>query len=183
MRFVCNGRGEARGPGRHGLAPHCHHSQAHSAHVCHARSSCHAGELYAAGDPELVADRLKARKLLRAYNQEVDYEDQATKLDLLRRLGIKFDEQSPPFFEPPLYLDYGYNITVGKECVLEPRNWEEGGHDTLRLVGMAAGAARGSLGQASTGGIGDHGVDPVTQTPPPSPEPNALPGSTATSTR
>lgn len=90
-----------------------------------------------AGDPELVADRLMARKLLRAYNHDVDYEDQAAKLDLLRRLGIKFDEQSPPFFEPPLFLDYGYGITVGKECVRELGDWARG---------LKKGGGRGMVG-------------------------------------
>ncbi|KFM27332.1 Maltose O-acetyltransferase [Auxenochlorella protothecoides] len=73
------------------------------------------GELYWAGDPQLLAERRSTRKLMRRYNHEIDYEDEPTKLSVLKEMGITFDAQHPPFFEPPLFLDYGYNITVGKE--------------------------------------------------------------------
>lgn len=79
------------------------------------------GELYDAEDPELVAERERARELTREYNQTAsdDYEERR---DLLTELlGSLADEC---YIEPPFRCDYGYNIHVGEnfyanfDCVI-----------------------------------------------------------------
>jgi maltose O-acetyltransferase len=74
-----------------------------------------AGELYNAGDPELVAGRSKARKLFTQYNA-LSYDDQEGKKVILRDLlgGFKnnIDIQSP------FYCDYGSNIFAGENVFL-----------------------------------------------------------------
>ncbi len=68
------------------------------------------GELYNAGDAELVALRSKARRLFSQYNA-AGYDDKETKLTVLEELlgGFKgaIDIQSP------FYCDYGLNIFTG----------------------------------------------------------------------
>jgi len=68
------------------------------------------GELYQAGDPELVRDRLNARRLTRLYNQTLENEwEQRTQL--LRELFGSTGSQL--YIEPAFRCDYGYNIHVG----------------------------------------------------------------------
>ncbi|MFB6201667.1 MAG: sugar O-acetyltransferase [Halorhabdus sp.] len=69
-----------------------------------------AGEQYDASDPELVADRERARELTMAFNQFAPsaYEDKQALLGEL--FGAGGEEAS---VEAPLQVDYGYNITVG----------------------------------------------------------------------
>lgn len=69
-----------------------------------------AGELYAAGDPELTALRTRARDLTRALNltRESDREERARLLrELLPRAGRNL------WIEPPFYCDYGCHIHAG----------------------------------------------------------------------
>lgn len=74
-----------------------------------------AGQLYDANDPELWEDRVSCRRLLRRFNHDLDYDNaQARQLLLSEILGSSIDTDEPPFFEPPFYCDYGYNITIGK---------------------------------------------------------------------
>ena len=69
-----------------------------------------AGELYLASDPELVADRLSARRLLQAYNGTRPEETERRR-ELLQRL---FGRIGPRFeIEPPFFCDYGWNIAAG----------------------------------------------------------------------
>jgi len=71
-----------------------------------------AGELYFAADPQLSEERLKARKLVKAFNdsQPDAIEERAALLkDLLRRTGKNF------WIEPPFFCDYGYNIRAGED--------------------------------------------------------------------
>jgi maltose O-acetyltransferase len=63
-----------------------------------------AGELYLAGDPELVADRTRCEELMRAYNGDGDL---AVLAELLGSLGKE------AYIRPPFFCDYGYNITLG----------------------------------------------------------------------
>ena len=69
-----------------------------------------AGELYLSADPELVAERLRARQLVREYNATAP-EETARRTALLAglfgRLGV------PVEIEPPFHCDYGYNIDAG----------------------------------------------------------------------
>lgn len=80
-----------------------------------------AGELYDAGDPELVRDRERARRLTRQFNATLE-NDAAGRRALLEEL---FGGLGPnPSIEPPFRCDYGYNIHVGAyfyanfDCVL-----------------------------------------------------------------
>lgn len=69
-----------------------------------------AGELYLAADEELVAERLKARRLARLYNATTETDDTQRREILsqwLGAIGEKFE------IEPPFRCDYGYNISVG----------------------------------------------------------------------
>lgn len=68
-----------------------------------------AGELYNGMDPDLVAERMKARMLLRSFNNsrpdELEWRENLLR-DLLRAEGRIW-------IEPPFYCDYGFNISVG----------------------------------------------------------------------
>jgi len=69
-----------------------------------------AGELYRASDAELVAERRRARLLLREYNASSAEEIQqraAILSELLGGIGQSLE------IEPPFFCDYGYNIVVG----------------------------------------------------------------------
>ncbi|MFA1610972.1 maltose acetyltransferase domain-containing protein [Halobellus rubicundus] len=69
-----------------------------------------AGERYDASDPELVADRERARRLLRRFNRAA-VDDAETRRELLGSLlGSVGGEVH---VEPPFRCDYGYNIRVG----------------------------------------------------------------------
>jgi maltose O-acetyltransferase len=63
-----------------------------------------AGELYVAGDPELVADRQRCEQLMRRYNTDGD---EAVLRELLASVGKE------AYIRPPFFCDYGYNITLG----------------------------------------------------------------------
>ena len=67
-----------------------------------------AGELYVAGDPELVADRARCERLQRAFNSEPDEDARLRVLaELLGGLG------RASYIRPPFFCDYGFNITLG----------------------------------------------------------------------
>jgi len=68
------------------------------------------GELYLASDPELVAGRVRARRLWARYNAS-DPADAAGRLALLRELLGRVDETVA--IEPPFYCDYGSQIAFG----------------------------------------------------------------------
>lgn len=79
------------------------------------------GEIYLAGDEELVREREQARRLTRLYNQttETDAEERTR---LLQTLFGTVGEGV--YIEPTFRCDYGYNIYVGKgffanfDCVM-----------------------------------------------------------------
>jgi maltose O-acetyltransferase len=68
------------------------------------------GELYNPFDPQLVADRKRARLLFKAFNDTHDDQPEE-RLRLLQMLiptvGVGL------LIEPPFYCDYGSNITIG----------------------------------------------------------------------
>lgn len=69
------------------------------------------GELYQAADPELVKDRLNARRLTRLFNQSLETENEQ-RIELLREL---FGSTGNNYYiEPSFRCDYGYNIHVGE---------------------------------------------------------------------
>lgn len=69
------------------------------------------GELYNAGDTELVNERLNARRLTRLYNQSLET-DNNKRTKLLKELFGSTGENL--FIEPTFHCDYGYNIHVGE---------------------------------------------------------------------
>lgn len=74
-----------------------------------------AGELYLASDPELVALRLKARRLMRLYNTSTEEEPErrgALLKELFGSLGSRAE------VEPPFSCDYGSNIHAGDQLFM-----------------------------------------------------------------
>jgi len=70
-----------------------------------------AGDPYDAADPELVAERKRARELLAAYNRTT-FEQADRRRTLLESL---FDELGADArVEPPFRCDYGFNLRVGE---------------------------------------------------------------------
>jgi maltose O-acetyltransferase len=74
-----------------------------------------AGELYRSADPELVADRYRARMLLRRFNTSApdDIEDRTA---LLRSLFGALGDGA--VVEPTFACDYGYNIRLGRNAFI-----------------------------------------------------------------
>ncbi|SNR28502.1 sugar O-acetyltransferase [Puniceibacterium sediminis] len=72
-----------------------------------------AGELYRPGDAELVADRVRAQGLMRAYNQTILGDTE--RADLLAQL---FGCAEAVAVRAPVYVDYGYNIRLGRDVFL-----------------------------------------------------------------
>lgn len=70
------------------------------------------GALYDPADPELVADRKRARELTRQYN-ETTLDEMTERQDLLDQLLGSIGDDC--YIEPPFRCDYGYNIHVGAE--------------------------------------------------------------------
>ncbi|MGI6037828.1 MAG: maltose acetyltransferase domain-containing protein [Limnochordia bacterium] len=69
------------------------------------------GEFYDPQDRELVAERLRARRLMELFNRS-SATDQEKRIEILRRL--LGSTGGNPYIEPPFYCDYGYNIYVGE---------------------------------------------------------------------
>ena len=63
-----------------------------------------AGELYYAGDPELVEERARCERLMRDYNERGD-------IGVLRELIGALGTES--YIRPPFFCDYGYNVRLG----------------------------------------------------------------------
>lgn len=70
-----------------------------------------AGELYLASDPQLVQERLQARRLCREYNASTE-EETARRLSILQQLLGTVSEDV--YIEPSFKCDYGYNIHLGR---------------------------------------------------------------------
>lgn len=69
-----------------------------------------AGQLYRASDPELVAARIRARRVAHAYgttDPEAQEERRALLIGLFGHMG---DDAT---VEPPFHCDYGWNISLG----------------------------------------------------------------------
>jgi maltose O-acetyltransferase len=74
-----------------------------------------AGGLYRPGDTELVADRAFSQSLQRQYNQTIVSDGDARALILAQWLGAVGKGAS---LRAPLFVDYGYNITIGEDVFL-----------------------------------------------------------------
>src|SRR6478609_739462 len=68
------------------------------------------GDLYLASDPELVAGRIRARRLFARFNAS-DPADAAGRLALLRELFGSVGDDA--WIEPPFQCDYGTQVSVG----------------------------------------------------------------------
>lgn len=69
-----------------------------------------AGEMYDPADPELIGDRMKARELVRIYNETPETETER-RTEILRNLLGTAGEAV--FMESNIRFDYGYNTHVG----------------------------------------------------------------------
>jgi maltose O-acetyltransferase len=69
-----------------------------------------AGKLYDASDPELSAARRRAKELMVKYNRIGDARNDEARQTLAELIG-EFGENVT--LEPPIYLDYGENISIG----------------------------------------------------------------------
>lgn len=72
------------------------------------------GELYDSSDPELVALRLRARRLTRQYNATTE-EETVRRGQILKEL---FGSVGSAFIEPNFRCDYGGNIRVGENLYM-----------------------------------------------------------------
>jgi maltose O-acetyltransferase len=68
------------------------------------------GDLYLASDPQLVAERTRARRLWARFNAS-DPGDVANRVALMRELLGACGTDS--WIEPPFYCDYGTQVTLG----------------------------------------------------------------------
>lgn len=74
-----------------------------------------AGDLYIADDPEIEAAARRARLLMEAFNATAA-DDSSRRHELLTALlGALGDDT---VIRPPLYLDYGSNLSVGRRCFI-----------------------------------------------------------------
>ncbi|RKH53445.1 sugar O-acetyltransferase [Corallococcus sp. AB050B] len=74
-----------------------------------------AGELYNAMDPRLTAERVRARKLLRSYNQSTEDElplRESLLTELMGKVG------AGTWIEPPFRCDYGEHIQLGERVFM-----------------------------------------------------------------
>ncbi|MEM7372534.1 MAG: sugar O-acetyltransferase [Bacteroidota bacterium] len=93
-----------------------------------------ADELYDASDPQLLAMRIKARKLYYQYNQLQEEEQEqryAILSELLGQVGTKVDIQ------PPFHVDYGVHVFLGENvfmnfnCIILDSNTVHIGDNTM----------------------------------------------------
>ncbi len=69
------------------------------------------GDLYKAADPELLKERINARRLTRLFNESLETDDNK-RMELLKELFGSTGESL--YIEPAFRCDYGYNIHVGE---------------------------------------------------------------------
>jgi len=74
-----------------------------------------AGELYNALDPQLIRERVNARRLTRQYNLSTETELKKRNFILKELLG-KYSHGV--YIEPDFRCDYGYNIFLGNEVFI-----------------------------------------------------------------
>lgn len=72
------------------------------------------GYPYKPKDPVLTEERLKARVLVRKFN-ELPAESETERKQVLKQL-LNPASADDVFIEPTFRCDYGYNITIGKGC-------------------------------------------------------------------
>jgi len=70
------------------------------------------GEMYDATNPQLTAERRRARDLCKSLNESHDSEQELRNRIIQELFGSAGDEV---WIEPPFYCDYGSNITLGSK--------------------------------------------------------------------
>ncbi len=70
------------------------------------------GEMYDAKDPQLTAERRRARDLCKSLNESKDSEQELRNRIIRELFGRAGDDV---WIEPPFYCDYGSNITLGSK--------------------------------------------------------------------
>jgi maltose O-acetyltransferase len=75
------------------------------------RTKMLAGEMYDPFDPELVAGRMRARRLCRELNATDDADETGRRAILEQIFGAGGDTV---WMQPPFFCDYGTNITLGQ---------------------------------------------------------------------
>ena len=73
-----------------------------------------AGEKYSPADPKLVLDRARASRICTKYNKR-SFNEINMKSRLMRKL---INTDGVFWIKPPFYCDYGYNISIGKNVML-----------------------------------------------------------------
>ncbi len=92
------------------------------------------GELYFALDPEISAERMSTRLLLKQLNDSPENE-QELRASILKKLLP--NASGDLWIQPPFYCDYGYNIRTGEKvffnfnCVVLDVTYVNIGHRTL----------------------------------------------------
>ncbi|ORX63995.1 trimeric LpxA-like protein, partial [Anaeromyces robustus] len=73
------------------------------------------GKIYDFNDEELTQNRIKCRKLLKKFNN-LEPDDNVKREKYLKKIFKKVGKNLE--IVPPLYCDYGWNITIGDCCTL-----------------------------------------------------------------
>ena len=90
-------------------------------HVASEKQKMLAGDMYDPTDPQLTAERRRARNLCKSLNESHDDEQDLRDRIIRDLFGRSGDDI---WIEPPFYCDYGFNITLGSKvffnfnCVL-----------------------------------------------------------------
>ena len=97
-----------------------------------------AGELYHAGDRELMSLRIKARELIHAYNQTMY--DKEKRAAILQQLGIKtgsnIDIQVPFFCDYGCHIEAGDNFFANFNCIFLDCNYIKIGNNVFLGPGV-----------------------------------------------
>lgn len=123
-----------------------------------------AGDPYDPSDPELVAARGRARRLVREYNA-TGVDERERRLDILD--GLFGSVGDDPTVEPPFRCDYGANLHVGEnffanfDCVVLDAARVEVGDDCQFAPGVHVYTSTHPL-DAADRAAGPESADPVT---------------------
>ncbi|OHT04295.1 putative acetyltransferase [Tritrichomonas foetus] len=84
------------------------------------REKMEASDYYKPGDAELCQLRDRMRRATKNFNQNSSVDRPEEMKEFMRELFNKKELPENLFIEPPIYLDYGYNVTIGKDVFI---NW------------------------------------------------------------
>jgi maltose O-acetyltransferase len=106
-----------------------------------------AGELYDAGDEQLLQMRIKVRGQIHAYNQTAYDKQKRTELlkDILGKMGNNADIQTPFFCDYGCHIEVGDNFFANFNCVLLDCNYIKMGNNVFLAPGVQIYAAHHPL--------------------------------------